>query len=284
MAAPFQKKQVRLVERPIFRYREREAHKRQDAVTVEEPLEVRLEGEPIAVIMRTPRDDFELAAGFLFTEGVVRSPRDIATVSYCVSAEPPNQENVVEVRLAEGVEFDRERLRRNFYASSSCGVCGKASIEAIRSQAPPLEAEFRVATEVLYALNERMRAAQDVFEQTGSLHAAALFDQGGELLCLREDVGRHNAVDKLVGSFVLRDRRVPRHSILMVSGRTSFEIVQKALMAGIPMVAAVSAPSSLAVDLAQGAGMTLVGFLRGRGCNVYAGEGRVAVDPQGRLP
>ena len=170
------------------------------------------------------------------------------------------------------MDFDRGQLQRNFYASSSCGVCGKASIDAIRTRAPRLEADFQVELEVLYGLDEKLRSAQAVFEQTGSLHAAALFDPRGELLVLREDVGRHNAVDKVVGSFVLENRTPPARSILMVSGRTSFEIVQKALVAGIPMVAAVSAPSSLAVDMAREAGMTLVGFLRGRGCNLYSGK------------
>ena len=267
--------QSRLVERQIVCLDEGDARVRADALTVEEPLEIRLDGEAIAVVMRTPRDDFDLVAGFLFTEGIARRG-DIDAISYCPAAEPPNQQNVVEVRLAATAAYDKERLKRNFYASSSCGVCGKASIEAIRCQGPPLAADFQVRPEVLYSLDGRLRAAQAVFERTGSLHAAALFDLDGRLLVLREDVGRHNAVDKVVGSFLLRQQAVPRPAVLMVSGRTSFEIVQKAYAAGIAVVAAVSAPSSLAVDLAGQVGMTLIGFLRGRTCNVYAGAQRVA--------
>ena len=268
-------RQRRLLPQSIVRYQDLHERERQDQVTVEEPLEIRLDQEAIAVVMRTPRDDFDLAAGFLYTEGLIRAPGDIGTISYCSAAQPPNLENIVEVRLASGVNFDRGQLKRNFYASSSCGVCGKASIEAIWTRAPRLEADFQVELEVLYGLDEKLRAAQAVFEQTGSLHAAALFDPRGKLLVLREDVGRHNAVDKVVGSFMLENRTPPARSILMVSGRTSFEIVQKALVAGIPMVAAVSAPSSLAVDMAREADMTLVGFLRGRGCNLYSGKQRI---------
>ena len=276
MSADLQERQVRVVTRPIWRVREGDRSSTDDRVTVEEPLEIRVGEESVAVIMRTPCHDFELAAGFLYTEGLIGSPRELGAISYCTAAEPPNEKNIVEVKLAAGIEFDLERLRRNFYASSSCGVCGKASIEAINAQAPVLVGDFRVPMAVFYTLSEQMRQAQDVFEQTGSLHAAALFDRGGELQVLREDVGRHNAVDKLVGHYVLRGKSVSPASILMVSGRTSFEIVQKALMAGIAVVAAVSAPSSLAVDLARDSGMTLLGFLRDRGFNVYAGEDRIA--------
>ncbi|MBI2503078.1 MAG: formate dehydrogenase accessory sulfurtransferase FdhD, partial [Candidatus Latescibacteria bacterium] len=214
-------------------------------------------------------------AGFLYTEGMIRQPQDLGALSYCATAQPPNLENVVEVRLSEGVVFDLERFRRNFYATSSCGICGKASIEAIRNRAPALVGDFRLRREVLYTLGEKLRSAQAVFARTGSLHAAALFDLEGELLVLREDVGRHNAVDKVVGSFIRRGQQLPSQGVLMVSGRASFEIVQKALMAGIAVVAAVSAPSTLAVELARESGMTLVGFLRGQGANVYTGEERL---------
>lgn len=270
-------RQQRVTQRPIRRFREADQAAEDDLVTVEEPLEIRVEETPIAVVMRTPRHDFELAAGFLCTEGLIQAPQDLGAISYCTAAEPPNEENIVEVKLAAGVGFDRQRLQRNFYASSSCGVCGKASIEAIACEAPALTENFTVPLAMLYSLGDRMRQAQDVFEQTGSLHAAALFDPAGDLLVLREDVGRHNAVDKLIGHYALRNEPVPAQSVLMVSGRTSFEIVQKAWMAGIVVVAAVSAPSSLAVDLARESGMTLLGFLRGRGFNVYAGEERIAV-------
>ena len=275
MTSPTSNGQDRLVERDIVRLKVGAQTSGADVVTVEEPLEIRVQEEAVAVVMRTPKDDFDLVAGFLYTEGVVAHPRDVGTISYCESAEPPNVENVVDVRLSDGVEFDRERLKRNFYASSSCGVCGKASIDHIRAQAPKITADFTVSIDVLYELSDKLRQSQDVFDKTGSLHAAGLFDVNGKLLALREDVGRHNAVDKLVGSFILRDQLPPPTSILMVSGRSSFEIMQKALMAGIPMVAAVSAPSSLAVDIARESNMTLVGFLRGRACNIYAGEGRI---------
>lgn len=260
----------------LLRYREgAAASAEQDDLSVEEPLEIRLHGEPIAVLMRTPGDDFDLVAGFLLTEKIIVRPRDLGALSFCETGEPPNAENVVEVRLADGVEFDSERLRRNLYSSSSCGICGKASIDQIRLESPALEADFSVGTEALYALDEGLRRSQPVFHKTGSLHAAALFDTQGEILVAREDIGRHNAVDKVVGSYVLAAQLPPTSSILMVSGRSSFEIIQKAAMAAIPMVVTVSAPSSLAVDLAREVGITLVGFLRGKGCNVYTGGHRI---------
>ena len=268
----------RQVERQIVRFRAGVGHLEDDIVSVEEPLEVRVGAVSVAVIMRTPRDDFELAAGFLLSEGLIDGPAAIGAVSYCASAEPPNEKNIIDVKMAQGQRFDDEQLRRNFYASSSCGVCGKASIEAITCRVPKLESELVLTPGQLCALPEKMRAAQAVFAQTGSLHAAALFDAMGELLLLREDVGRHNAVDKIVGAYALRGEAMPDNSVLMVSGRTSFEIVQKALAAGIAMVAAVSAPSSLAVDLAVASGMTLVGFLRGKGFNIYAGAERIRGD------
>lgn len=266
--------QERLRAQSILRLEGAQAEAREDLLTVEEPLEIRIGGQPVAVLMRTPREDFDLVAGFLLTEGMIRRPQELGALSYCSTAQPPNLENVVEVRLSAGVAFDLERFRRNFYASSSCGICGKASIEAIRAKAPVLVADFHLRREVLYTLDEKLRRAQAVFAHTGSLHAAALFDPEGELLVLREDVGRHNAVDKVVGSFIRAGRPLPE-GLLMVSGRTSFEIIQKALMAGIGVVAAVSAPSTLAVDLARESGMTLVGFLRGQGANVYSGAERL---------
>ena len=269
-------RQSQLVRRGIVRLGEGVSEVCQDTLTVEEPLEIRIGTQAIAVIMRTPRDDFDLAAGFLFTEGLIDSCRDLAQISYCSNATPPNLENVIEVRLTQGVEFDSAQLKRNFYASSSCGVCGKASIEAITQRISAMTVDFQVELEVLYSLDHKLRAAQTVFAQTGSLHAAGLFDECGDLLVLREDVGRHNAVDKVVGSFLLRNKPIPPRSILLVSGRASFEIIQKAHSAGIPIVAAVSAPSSLAVDLASEGGMTLLGFLRGSRCNIYTGEQRIA--------
>ncbi len=259
----------------ILRFQGTGTEAREDLLTAEEPLEIRIGGQAVAVLMRTPCDDFDLVAGFLYTEGMIRRPQDLGALSYCSTAQPPNLENVVEVRFSEGVVFDLERFRRSFYATSSCGICGKASIEAIRAEAPVLVGHFHLPRAVLYGLDDKLRQAQAVFARTGSLHAAALFDPEGELLVLREDVGRHNAVDKVVGHFVRGGRPLPDQAILMVSGRASFEIVQKALMAGIALVAAVSAPSTLAVELARESGMTLVGFLRGQAANVYSGSERL---------
>ncbi len=227
--------------------------------------------------MRTPGHDFELAAGFLFSESVVASRSSIWRVAYCDTVDTPDsQGNIVEVYLAPGTAFDAAKSSRQVYTTSSCGVCGRGSLELLWTAKPdrPL-GDVTFEASVLRSLPERLESAQRVFGETGGLHAAALCSAAGDLELLREDVGRHNAVDKVVGSFLVADGEPPRESILMVSGRSSFEIIQKALMAGIPMVTAVSAPSSLAVDLAQVAGMTLVGFLRGRGFNVYAGEKRI---------
>jgi len=243
----------------------------EDRVAVEEPLEIRLGRSPIAVTMRTPGHDRELAAGFLFTEGIIRGPEDIAAI------QGPDRKlpNVVSVQLRPGVRFDLSRLKRHFYTTSSCGVCGKTTLQAIRVKTKPVSSLLKVSLNLLYGLPERLRAEQETFEETGGLHASALFDERGDLLYLHEDVGRHNAVDKVVGAALL-DQKIPLNAhILMVSGRTSFEIVQKALVAGIPVVAAVSAPSSLAVALAREFQMTLVGFLRGRRFNVYAGGERL---------
>ncbi|MQA33710.1 formate dehydrogenase accessory sulfurtransferase FdhD [Modestobacter roseus] len=258
---------------PVLRIRGDLHSQRPDTVASEEPLEIRLGGTPLAVTMRTPGDDFDLVHGFLATEGVIRSTDDLAGLRYCNSVDDAgrNTYNVVDVDLAPGVEAPDTALDRNFYTSSSCGVCGKASIDAIRTRTSYDIAGdgARLTLETLLALPDRLRAAQQVFDKTGGLHAAGLFTLDGELVALREDVGRHNAVDKVIGNAV-REGRVPLSGhVLMVSGRSSFELTQKAAMAGIPVLAAVSAPSSLAVELAQQFGMTLIGFLRGDGCNVY---------------
>jgi FdhD protein len=237
-------------------------------LAVEDPLEIRLEGRQIAVTMRTPAPgrDSELALGFLLGEAIV-DPGDVARISECAT-------DAVDVRLWPG-SAPAEGWQRNFYASSSCGVCGKASIDAVRLAAEPVPDGPVVESGALSEMPKALRAAQRVFERTGGLHAAGLFDRSGELLIVREDVGRHNAVDKVVGRAAM-DRLLPLHDkLLMVSGRASFEIMQKALLAGVPIVAAVSAPSSLAVDLARESNMTLVGFLREGGFNVYAGSERV---------
>jgi FdhD protein len=246
-------------------------------LAVEEPLEIRAAGPGqelvrVAVTMRTPGHDFELAAGFLCTEGLV-APRGVDRVSYC--EEPVAQHyNVVSVRTRE--PFDLGAAERNFFTTSSCGLCGKASLEAVRVRCDPLDpgAGPTIATEVLRDLPDTLRGAQDVFERTGGLHAAGLFDTAGRLLGLREDVGRHNAVDALVGARELGT--VPEGGeVLLVSGRLSFEIVQKVAVAGIPILAAISAPSSLAVDTAEELGVTAVGFLRPGGFNVYTHSGRI---------
>jgi FdhD protein len=249
----------------------------QDYLVGEEPLEMRLDGTPLTVTMRTPGHDLELAAGFLFTEGVISSREQIASLGYGKTERQEASGNIVEVTL-QGAEFDRERMQRNFFVASSCGICGKASIDAVRRGGiQPPNAQLRVDPDLLCSLPDKLRAAQTIFGRTGGLHAAALFSTTGELLALREDVGRHNAVDKVVGWALLEGRLPLSDSMLMVSGRGGFEIVQKALAAGLPLMASVSAPSSLAVRLARELGLTLVGFLRGRRFIVYSGEERLSI-------
>ncbi|MER5965273.1 formate dehydrogenase accessory sulfurtransferase FdhD [Streptomyces sp. NPDC002057] len=271
------------VRRRVLRVREGDSSYRPDTLAAEEPMEIRVGGRPLTVTMRTPGDDFDLAVGFLVSEGVVHRAEDVAGIRYCAgaTADGGNTYNVVDVGLAPGVAAPDASLERNFYTTSSCGLCGKASLDAVRTTAAWSVAEdpLRIGTDALAALPDRLRAAQKVFDSTGGLHAAGLFTADGELVCLREDVGRHNAVDKVVGH-ALRSGLLPlRGSVLMVSGRASFELVQKAVMAGIPLLAAVSAPSSLAVDLAAESGLTLVGFLRGSSMNVYTGDERLLPVP-----
>ncbi|MGY1496296.1 formate dehydrogenase accessory sulfurtransferase FdhD [Streptomyces sp. QTS52] len=290
--------------RRVIRIRDGAISTRPDTLVAEEPMEIRLNGKPIAITMRTPGDDFALAAGFLVSEGVLAERRDLQNIVYCAGATGggtsrsseaesgggSNTYNVVDVRTAPDVVLPDITLERNVYTTSSCGLCGKASLDAVRTtarwpiddgpDAPPL----RLAPELLASLPDRLRASQRVFDRTGGLHAAALFTEEGELLDIREDVGRHNAVDKLVGRALQNGDLPLSRVILLVSGRASFELAQKAVMAGIPVLAAVSAPSSLAVDLAAESGLTLVGFLRGANMNVYAGEDRIALRataPQG---
>ncbi len=255
-----------------------------DAVATEEPLEIRLAirggrdpPRSLSVTMRTPGHDIELAAGFLFTEGIVRARTDVEDVRHVKEDLRAHGHNIVEATLAETLAFDPAGLQRNFYMTSSCGVCGKSSLEAIRVQgaAPIRDPRPRLARDLVGSLPERMRAGQTAFEATGGLHAAGLFDAQGRLLSVREDVGRHNAVDKVVGEQFLAGRLPLHDRALVVSGRASFEIMQKAAMAGLAFVVAVGAPSSLAVDLATEFGMTLVGFARGTHFNVYAGAHRV---------
>ncbi|MFN2613915.1 MAG: formate dehydrogenase accessory sulfurtransferase FdhD [Actinomycetota bacterium] len=249
---------------------------RPDRLATEEPLEILVQHRGmqhnVAVTMRTPGNDFELATGFLYTEGMIASRDDVAKVSYCASGPPEQLYNVVTVELASRAPFDPERMKRNSYMTSSCGVCGKASLESVRVQCARLDDGPTVDVALIAALPDALRARQKVFDKTGGLHAAGSFDPSGSLIAVREDVGRHNAVDKLIGSALLNGTR---GDIMMVSGRASFEIVQKAAVARIPIVAAVSAPSSLAVSLAQELGMTLVGFIRGESFNIYAEPSRI---------
>ncbi len=262
-----------------------------DVLAVEEPLEIRIgydrdgqrHKQSVSITMRTPGHDRELAAGFLFTEGLLTHPEQIADIHAC------GQGNVVRVDLQSGVAVDLARLERHFYTSSSCGVCGKTSLEAVRSctttRCQP--GQPVVDVNVLYRLPEMLRGAQAVFDRTGGLHASALFDTQGQLLAVREDVGRHNALDKLIGHQFLKGRTPLTHDLLLVSGRVSFELVQKAAMAGIPILAAIGAPSSLAVELARELGLTIVGFLRPDRCNVYCGAERIAevvAEPSRSLP
>ena len=263
--------------RKVLRLRDGVATARPDTLAVEEPLEIRVNGSSLSVTMRTPGDDFELAAGFLVSEGVIGAPDDVVGIRYCDEGRPDPTYNVLDVTLAPHVTLPD--LTRNFYVSSSCGVCGKDSLDAVRTATRWSVADdpLRVPAGLLAVLPDRLREGQAIFERTGGLHAAALFTADGDMLCVREDVGRHNAVDKVVG-WALTEGRLPLSGcVLQVSGRTSFELVQKAWMAGVPLLSAVSAPSTLAVDLAREAGMTLVGFVRNGGMNVYAGEERVGV-------
>jgi FdhD protein len=255
-----------------------------DVLAAEEPLEIRLiwkEGRKtdtrdIAVTMRTPGNDFELAVGFLHGEGILASRADVADVSYCTDEDEEQAFNIVTVTLRPGLEFDPSRLERNFYTTSSCGVCGKAALESLEVQGCDIvPSGFEVSAGVICSLPAKLRSAQSVFEQTGGLHAAGLFDRAGNLLSLQEDVGRHNAVDKLIGERFLADSLPLSDSILMLSGRASFELLQKALVARVPVVAAVGAPSSLAAELADEFNITLCGFVRPDSMNVYSVPQRI---------
>lgn len=243
-----------------------------DRLAVEEPLEIRINDQPLSITMRTPGHDGELAAGFLFAEGIIRGSADIAKIG----PHPRNREgNILNIWLAENSDVDWSKLKRHFTTTSSCGLCGRESIAAIRRRLPRVRSKVRVSNSILQSLPRKLRGAQAIFEATGGLHAAGLFDAHGRLLVAREDIGRHNAMDKVLG-WGLQNGKLPfdRH-IVLVSGRASFEIVQKALAARVPILCAVSAPSSLAVELAQSAAMTLVGFLRDGSMNIYCGPSRV---------
>jgi FdhD protein len=253
----------------VIEWNDGEVRRVEDCLVAEEPLEIRSNGKPVSVTMRTPGNDLELAAGFLFTEGILASADQIGNLPSSLSGR-----NLVDFHLLNS-EWEPAESQRNFFAASSCGVCGKASIDAIRRRGLPApNPEFRFPAELLCDLPHMLRCKQEIFGRTGALHAAGLFSASGELLVLREDVGRHNAVDKVVGWALIENKLPLSNCILMVSGRGGFEIVQKGLAAGIPAIASVSAPSSLAVRLARESGLTLVGFLRGRRFILYSGAER----------
>ena len=260
---------------PVLRY-SGDAHQwTYDNLAVEEPLQIRLAGEDVAVAMRTPGHDVELAVGFLYTEGIIAGKHHIESVRHCAEDDGNPAQNIVNLLPTDRALLDPRKWRRSFYSTSSCGICGKTTISQVTSHASTTSSAATVSLHTLYALVSKLQAAQAVFTQTGGLHAAGLFDTGGNLLVMREDVGRHNAVDKVIGHALLNDLLPLDNHILLVSSRASFEIVQKAAMSGIAIMAVISAPSSLAVELAREAGMTLVAFLREGRLNVYSGEGRI---------
>jgi FdhD protein len=263
---------------PVQRFEGAAGSRLQDLLAVEEPLEIRIGSRPVSITMRTPGQDFELAAGFLFAEGILTAVEEIQSIRYThLQGNPRQAANSITVDLRPGVEIDLARLERHFYTSSSCGVCGKASIEAVESTGCRLlpRGRMTIAAEVIHRLPAALRQAQGVFDRTGGLHASGLFQPDGALLAVREDVGRHNALDKLIGAELLARRTPLDDRIVLVSGRTSFELVQKAVMAGVPVLAAVGAPSSLAVELAQRFQLTLLGFVRQERFNIYSGAWRI---------
>ena len=298
LSSPLHPTDDRMLQMPVERVTGQTSRQVMDILAIEEPLEIQLTYGPrdsrqlrsISVTMRTPGNDFDLAAGFLMTEGVVLDANDIEQITYAGESfheselstqgvdvlKLGSKQNIVRVDLANDVAVNLGSLQRNFYTTSSCGICGKASLLALRTVCPPRTPNrFRIDAQILYHLPERLRAFQGVFDRTGGLHGAGLFDAAGNLLALREDVGRHNAVDKLIGSEFLADRTPLRDRLLLLSGRASFELLQKALMGGFPLVAAVGAPSSLAVQVAREFDITLVGFLREGHFNIYHGRERV---------
>ena len=259
----------------IVRHREGEPLTRElDEVALEEPLEIRVEGHSVAVVMRTPGHDRELAAGFALSEGIVREAADIFEITSCLTNGKPG-ENMVQITLTNPARFDPEKLSRNVFSSSSCGICGRATIEAAMQQFPAIASAPAIDVTTLFELPGKLAAAQETFQRTGGLHACALFHPTGKLLLLREDVGRHNALDKLIGHELFAKRLPLGNCILLLSGRVSFEMTQKALAAGIGVIAAISAPTSLAVEFARANNQTLIGFLRGNRFNIYTGIERI---------
>lgn len=262
----------------VHEWNDRQVRARQDYLVSEEPLEIRVDGRTLSVTMRTPGRDLELAAGFLFSEGMIQSAEQILVLEHAKRSKATGRDNIVEVKLSRDAEFDFEKMQRHFVAASSCGICGKASIDAVRARGVrPVHANFRMTPEVICGMPDKLRAQQQIFGRTGGLHAAGLFTADGELLAEREDIGRHNAVDKIVG-WALCEKKLPLAGcVMLVSGRGGFEIVQKAAVAGVPVVASVSACSSLAVEFAREMRVTLIGFLRGRRFVVYCGGERLGI-------
>lgn len=274
----------------MLRVREGAARPKRDVLATEEPLEVRVETDTeqrtIAITMRTPGDDVELAVGFLHAEGVVHDRRDVLQAAYCTEPGMSDEQrfNTLTVSLRRGLEVDLQPLDRNVLTTSACGICGRSSLDAVHVHGrPEPSSEVRIGADLVASLDERLREHQELFDRTGGLHAAALFDLEGDLLAIREDVGRHNALDKLVGWALLDDRLPLTEHVVMLSGRASYELLQKSVVAGVPVVCAVSAPSSLAVDVAREFDTTLIGFLRGDGFNVYAGEDRLVGAASGEV-
>ena len=260
----------------LVRYKKAESiGEAEDVVATEEPLEIRVEGRPLAVVMRTPGHDRELTAGFLLTEGIIKAAKDLFDITTCIDPGAAGKGNAVDVALTNPSAFDAEKLTRHVFTSSSCGICSKASIDLVLKRRKPLSDAVRVEAEMLLSLPQRLAKKQETFRATGGLHACALFDAEGNLLLVREDVGRHNALDKLLGWALLEKRTPLRGHIALLSGRASFEMMQKAHAGGIPIVAAISAPSSLAVEFARESGQTLAGFVRGRSMNIYASPERI---------
>jgi FdhD protein len=270
----------------IFRFNNNEYEPATDLLAVEEPLEIRIgygmqqnrNQKSIAVTMRTPGHDFELALGFLFTEGIISGKDDILNIRYCFDPKATEKnENIVRVELKPNIQIDFEKLNRHFYTTSSCGVCGKSSIQSVMVNCKPVSSNnFNIYSKLIVELPGILRKSQPVFEHTGGLHASALFDENGKLLLLREDVGRHNALDKLIGAILGLNLKT-QHTVLLLSGRASFELLQKAAVAQIPVVCAIGAPSSLAVQMAENTGITLIGFLRNNRFNVYTHQQRIVV-------
>lgn len=270
----------------ILKFRQSTANQQADLVAIEEPMEIRLihgsienrQRTSLSVTMRTPGDDFELATGFLFSEGIIHKKEEILHIEHCPNEDKSNLQNVVRVTLHPDLPFDIERLNRNFYTNSACGLCGKTSIDAVLNMDIPdiINGNLKISSQLIYDLVPKKRDLQLTFEHTGGLHAAALFNHKGELQIIKEDIGRHNAVDKVFGSALLAGLKFPlKDHLLLLSGRAGFELIQKATIAGLPFVAAVGAPSSLAIDLAKESNMTLIGFLRDERFNIYCGEERV---------